>query len=95
MGGRAWLWVGTAVDLLLLAAAFYMAVAAVDAVGRSDRSPYAIGVAMLFLALPVICITALLFAWRAEKRGRPRTRIAAMFAAPFLYAAFLVVFLLA
>ena len=64
MGGRAWLWVGIGLDLLLLPAAFYMAIAAVDVVSRSDRSPYAIGIATLFLALPVLCIMAPLSAWR-------------------------------
>ena len=93
MSARVWLWVGTLLNLILLAPAFYMAISAVDVVSRSDRSPYAIGVAMLFLALPVLCIMAPLSAWRAGKRRRPSVRIAAMFAAPFVYAAFLVVFL--
>jgi hypothetical protein len=92
MGMRLWLWVGSALDLLLLVAGFYMAISAVEIVSRSDRSPYAIGIALLFLALPVLSILAPLSAWRAAKRGRPGTRIAAMFASPWIYAAFLVVF---
>lgn len=90
---RLWLWVGTALDLVLLGFAFYMAIAAVDVVSRSDRSPMNIAIAGLFLAFPVLCITALGAAWRAQKRRRPPNRIAAMFAAPWLYAVFLVVFL--
>jgi hypothetical protein len=93
MGVRVWLWVGFALDLLLLLPGFYMAISAVDIVSRSDRSPYAIGVALLFLALPVLSILAPLSAWRAARRGRPGARIAAMFASPWIYAVFLVVFL--
>lgn len=93
MTARAWLWVGTALDVLLLAPAFYMAISAVDVVSRSDRSPYAVGIAMLFLAFPALCILAPLTAWRAGKRRRPPARIAAMFGAPFIYFAFLLVFL--
>jgi hypothetical protein len=93
MGMRLWLWVGSALDLLLLVAGFYMAISAVEIVSRSDRSPYAIGVAVLFVALPVLCILAPLSAWHAAKRGRTGRRIATLFAAPWIYAAFLVVFL--
>ncbi|HXI99679.1 MAG TPA: hypothetical protein VNH44_00565 [Micropepsaceae bacterium] len=90
---RLWLWVGTGLDLVLLGLAFYMAIVTVDVVGRSDRSPLAIAVAGLFLALPVLCILALFAAWRAQKRRRPPSRIVAMFAAPWIYAAFLMAFL--
>lgn len=93
MGVRAWLWVGSALDLILLLVGFYMAISAVDVVSRSDRSPYTIGIALLFLALPVIGIMAPLSAWRAAKRGRPGRRIAILFAAPWIYAVFLIVFL--
>ena len=93
MTARAWLFVGTALNLLLLVPAFYMAIATVDVVSQSDRSPSAIGVAVLFVAFPVLCILAILSAWRAAKRGRPGGRIAAMFAAPWIYLAFLLVFL--
>jgi uncharacterized membrane protein YozB (DUF420 family) len=93
MMARSWLYVGTALDLILLAAAFYMAVSAVDVVSRSDRSPIAIGVAIVFLLFPVFCIAAIAAAWRAEKRRRAGYRTAAMFVAPWIYGVFLVVFL--
>ncbi|HEY4263714.1 MAG TPA: hypothetical protein VGM72_00225 [Micropepsaceae bacterium] len=93
MGRHAWLLVGSGLDLVVLLAGFYMAISAVDVVSRSDRSPYAIGVGLLFLALPVLAILAPLSAWRAAKRGRPGSRIATLFAAPWVYGAFLIVFL--
>jgi ethanolamine transporter EutH len=92
MGGRVWLWMGAGLNLILLAAASYMAITAVDVVSRSDRSPLAIGIAVVFLALPVVCTAALVAVWRAQQRGRSYVRIAALFAAPWIYAAFLVVF---
>ena len=90
---RRWWWVGIGLDLVLLGLAFYMAITTVDVVERSDRSPMVMAVAGLFLAFPVLCITAMGAAWQAQKRRRPPKRIAAMFAAPWVYAAFLVLFL--
>jgi uncharacterized membrane protein YozB (DUF420 family) len=90
---RNWLWVGTGLDLVLLGLAFYMAIATVDVVSRSDRSPMAIGIAGVFLVFPVLCLLALWAAWRAQKRRRSPIRIAAMFAAPWLYGVFLLMFL--
>jgi hypothetical protein len=90
---RVWLWMGTGADLLLLAASIYMAISAVDVVGRSERSPLEIGIAGVFLVLPVLCIAALIGGWRAFTKGRSSRRIVTLFAAPWLYAGFLVVFL--
>lgn len=94
MGARAWLWLGTVLDFVLLLPAFYMAIAAVDAVGRSDGSPFAIAIAVLFFALPVFCIAAPAAGWRAHKHGRSTAHVAGLFAAPLVYAVFLVVLLL-
>ena len=93
MTARVWLWMGTGLDLILLAAAIYMAISAVDVVSRSDRSPVAIGIAGVFLVFPVLCIVALIAGWRAHSRGRSSRRIVALFAAPWIYAGFLAVFL--
>jgi uncharacterized membrane protein YozB (DUF420 family) len=90
---RIWLWVGTGLDLVLLGLAFYMAIATMDVVGRSDRSPMAIGIAGVFLVFPVLCVLALWAAWRAQKRHRPPVRIAAMLVSPWLYGVFLLIFL--
>jgi ethanolamine transporter EutH len=94
MGGRAWLWVGIALDLIILPPAFYMAIEAIEIVSRSDRSPMAIGIAVLFFALPVFCLAAPLAAWRARRNRRHPAHVAALLAAPIAYAAFLVIFLL-
>jgi hypothetical protein len=93
MGLRIWLWLGAALDLVLLAAALYMAISAVDVVSRSDRSPPAIGIAVMFLAFPVLCIAALFLAWRAYGRGRSVKRMASILATPWIYFVFLAVFL--
>jgi hypothetical protein len=93
MGVRLWLWVGSGLDLLLLLAGFYTAISVVDVVGRSDRSPFTVGVALLFVALPVLVILAVLSAWRAAKHGRSLRRIATLFATPWVYGVFLLVFL--
>ena len=93
MGSRVWWWAGAILDLMLLIPASYMAVAAIDIGGRSEGSPFAIAVAILFFVLPVFCLLAPLAAWRARRRARPAMQIAAFFAAPWVYAIFLVVFL--
>ena len=93
MGPRAWWWVGLILDLILLLPAFYMAMGAVDIAIRSEGSPSAVAVASLFSALPVFCVLAPLAAWRARARSRPAVQITALFAAPWVYAVFLLAFL--
>jgi hypothetical protein len=93
MSPRIWWWVGVTLDLILLAPASYMAMGAVDIAVRSEGSPAAVVVATLFFALPVFCILAPLAAWRASNRKRPALQIGVLFAAPWVYAGFLVVFL--
>jgi hypothetical protein len=95
MAARVWLWLGTALDAILLPPAFYMAIAAVDIAVKSDGSPLAIVIAVFFCMLPVFCIAAPAAAWRARKNGRDYGHIAGLFAAPLVYAGFLVVFLYA
>ena len=94
MSSRALLWAGLALDLFLLLPAFYMAIAAIDVARQSDGAPFAVAIATLFFMLPVFCILAPLAAWRARSLGRRPAQIAVLFAAPWLYAAFLVAFLL-
>ena len=93
MGPRAWLWLGTVLDLLVLLPAFYMAIAAVDAVSRSDLSAFSVVVAALFFALPVFCIASPLAGWRAAKRGGSALHVASLFASPLVFGAFLILFL--
>ena len=93
MGPRIWWWFGLVLDLILLLPAFYMAYGAVGIAVRSEGSPTAIGVAMLFSALPIFCVLAPLAAWRARRRARPAIQVAVFFSAPWVYAIFLVVFL--
>ncbi len=75
---RSLIWIGTAIDAVLLLPALYMAIGAVDLAGQSDQSPSVIAVVVLFFALPVFCVAA---------------PAAALVASPLVYAVFLVVFL--
>jgi hypothetical protein len=93
MSPRIWWWVGAVLDLILLLPAFYMAIGAVDIAARTEGSPAAIMVALLFFALPVFCVLAPLAAWRARVLSRPTMQILALFAAPWVYAIFLMAFL--
>ncbi len=93
MRRRAWFWGAVSLDLLLLAFGVYMAVPAAQiAIGTAGAfAPLAI--AILFGALPVFCISAPYAAFRADQRKRSRQQIVALFAAPWVYALFLVIFL--
>ncbi|HMI94883.1 MAG TPA: hypothetical protein VK479_00120 [Micropepsaceae bacterium] len=93
MSPRIWWWVGAVLDLILLLPALYMAIGAVEIAFRSQGSPAAAAVATLFSALPIFCILAPWAAWRASVRARPATQIVVLFAAPWVYAVFLVAFL--
>ncbi len=93
MAGRMWLYAATALDLFLLVPGFYMAISAVDVVSRSERSPYEVGIGVLFFALPVFAIACPLAGWRARRLRRPTRNVVGLFAAPWVYAAFLVAFL--
>ena len=89
---RKW-WIGSILDLLLLVPALYMAAAATDLARRNSDSLFALAVAVLFLVLPLFCIAAPLAARRALRRGHATVHAATLFAAPWIYAIFLVIFL--
>jgi len=93
MGMKIWWWVGLILDLLLLPPGLYMAMGAVDIAIRSEGSPTAVIVATLFSALPIFCVLAPWAAWRARVRSRPAAQIMVLFATPWVYAIFLVIFL--
>jgi len=93
MSPRGWWWVGAVLDLILLLPALYMAMGAVDIAMRSEGSPTAVAVATLFSALPIFCVLAPWAAWRARMRSRPAAQIMVLFATPWIYAIFLVIFL--
>lgn len=94
MRGRAWFWAAIAADAVLLTFAFYMAISAAMIVNESGGGVFPVAVAVLFLALPVLCILSPLSAWRALQRRRRPAQIAVLLVAPWTYAAFLVVFLI-
>jgi len=93
MSPRGWWWVGAVLDLILLLPALYMAMGAVDIAMRSEGSPTAVAVASLFSVLPIFCVLAPWAAWRARARSRPAAQIMVLFATPWVYAGFLVIFL--
>jgi hypothetical protein len=91
---HAWFWAAIAADAVLLAFAFYMAISAAMIVNESGGGVYTVAVAVLFFALPVLCILAALSSWRAMQRRRRPGQIAVLLVAPWIYAAFLVFFLI-
>jgi len=93
MRGRAWFWAAVFADAVLLTVAYYMAVSAATIAQQIGGGFYPVGVALLFFALPVLCIVAPLSAWRATQRRRGPAQVIVLLAAPWFYAAFLLVFL--
>lgn len=83
-----WIWTTILVDLILLLPGFYMATGAVGIAGGNGASLAAVGIAALYLALPVFCLAAPYSAWRAHSRGDDSNAIA-IAAMPIIYAAFL------
>jgi hypothetical protein len=92
--GRPWFWLGIAADAVLLTFGFYMAISAAMIVDESGGGVYPVAVAVLFFALPVLCILSTLSAWRAMQRRRRPGQIAVLLVAPWIYAGFLVFFLI-
>lgn len=90
---RGWLATALILDLVLLAFGVYMAKSAADIAIRTGGDTAPLAIAVLFTALPVFCLVAPFAARRAARRNRPQTRLVALFAAPWVYAFFLVVFL--
>jgi len=90
---RLWLWMLIAVDVVLLFPGFYMASQAVGIARVDQASAEAMGVAVLFMALPVFCLAAPYAAWRALSVRRDNANALALAAMPILYAAFLTLFI--
>jgi hypothetical protein len=88
-----WFWGAILLDLVLLAFAAYMAISAAQIAIRTDGSFPALPIALLFGVLPVFCIVTPFAGWRAMARRRGRAQIIGLFAAPWVYALFLVMFL--
>jgi hypothetical protein len=93
MRGRGWLWAATCADILLLVFGLYMAISAADIAVFASGDFFAVAITVLFAALPVFCVVAPLAAWRAQKRKRKRGQVIGLFAAPWVYALFLIIFL--
>lgn len=93
MNGRAWFAIGISLDIVLLAIGTYMAISAADIAIRTQGDTGPTAIAILFGALPLLCFAAPVAAWRARRRKRLQAQIIALFAAPWVYALFLVVFL--
>jgi len=90
---RTWLWLGTVLSALIFVPAALMAYNAVE-LAMENNTGIVVAIAALFAALPIFCLLAPHAAWRIHGK-RPEDRNAAiMMAAPLVYAAFLVLFLL-
>ena len=89
---RYWLWTLIALDAVILFPAFYMASQAVGIVGTNKASMGALGVAALFMALPVFCLAAPYAAWRTHSMRGEDENAVALAAMPILYAACLTLF---
>lgn len=90
---RGWFVAALILDILLLAFGIYMAASAADIAIRTGGEAAPVAIAVLFAVLPVFCLAAPLAARRAGRRNRARGQQVALFAAPWVYALFLVVFL--
>lgn len=88
-----WYLAAFGLDLLLLAFGIYMAKSAAEIAIRTGGDTVPVAIAILFGVLPVFCLVAPFAARRAWRRNRPRAQLVALFAAPWVYALFLVVFL--
>jgi hypothetical protein len=88
MSLRLWLWLGTALNAIVVLPAAFMAF---SAVGFAFTYPQATAsfVALLFAALPVFCVVAPFAAWRLHRKHPRDLNAAIMIAAPLVYAAFL------
>jgi membrane protein implicated in regulation of membrane protease activity len=91
--GRGWFIAGLILDVALLAFGSYMAKSAAEIAIRTGGDTAPVAIAILFAALPGLCLAAPFAARRARRRNRPPAQLVALFAAPWVYALFLVVFL--
>jgi hypothetical protein len=92
MEARIGLWTMILVDAILFVPGSYLASGAVGIAGSARASLAALGVAALFLALPVFCIAAPFAAWRTHSSRGDNQNALAIAAMPILYAAFLTLF---
>jgi hypothetical protein len=81
-------WMLIGIDAVLLLFGFYMAINAVEIVSSVQASAAALGIAALYLALPVFCLAAPYSGWRALSRSDESNAVA-IAAMPIVYAAFL------
>ena len=88
MSLRLWLWLGTALNAIILLPAVFMAF---SAIGFAFSYPQATAsfIALLFAALPIFCVVATFAAWRLHRKWPRDLNAAFMMAAPLVYAAFL------
>jgi len=93
MSLRLWLWLGTALNAIILLPAAFMAFSAIGFAFTYSQG-IASGVAFLFAALPIFCVVAPFAAWRLHRKHPRDLNAAFMMAAPLIYAAFLVALLL-
>jgi hypothetical protein len=91
---RGWLFAALILDIVLLAFGVYMAKSAAEIAIRTGGGAAPVAIAILFAALPAFCVAAPFAARRARRRNRPQAQLIGVFAAPWVYALFLVVFLL-
>jgi len=93
MSLRAWLWVGTVLNAIVFLPAALMAYNAVG-LATENSGGVVVGVALLFLALPIFCVLAPYSAWRIHDKRSEDGNAALMVAAPLIYGAFLILFML-
>ena len=93
MDARIGLWTMIIVDMILFIPGAYMASGAVGIAGSAKASVPALGIAALFLALPVFCLAAPYAAWRTHSGRGDNENALALAAMPILYAAFLTIFI--
>ena len=92
MSLRAWLWLGTVLNAIIVLPAALMAYNAA-ALAMENNGGVVVAVAFLFLALPIFCVLAPYAAWRIHGKRSRDGNAALMMAAPLVYAAFLTGFL--
>ncbi len=90
---RAWLWLGTVLNALVFVPAALMAYNAVE-LATENNTGIVVAVAALFVALPIFCALTPYAAWRIHNKRVEDRNAAIMMAAPLVYAAFLILFLL-
>jgi len=94
MSIRTWLWLGTVLNAMVFLPAAYMAFNAVGFAIAYPESGAITAVAFLFAVLPVFGLLAPFAAWRIHAKRSDDRNAVLIVAAPLVYAAFLVAFLL-